>query len=133
MLQMASSRPSPVPTDILAGKVIALYFSASWCGPCRKFTESSLVPQYRAAQQQGLPFEVVFASCDHSETDQLSYFAKHPWLAIPFDHPSRESLAAHFQVSGIPRLVVLNGEGKVIENNAVQLLSAESIRRWCQS
>jgi nucleoredoxin len=45
-----------------AGKeVIALYFSASWCGPCKRFTPM-LVDVYNLLKSQGRGFEVVFVS-----------------------------------------------------------------------
>jgi hypothetical protein len=93
-----------------------------------------LKPAYTQAKAANLPFEVVLASCDHSEPEALAYFATHPWLTIPYDHTSRESLAGHFKVSGIPRLVVLSADGSVVENSAVQgFQGLVSIQKWCSA
>ncbi len=116
--------------DLLAGKVIAIYFSASWCPPCRKFTPV-VSESWTQAKAEKLPFEVVFASCDHDESSFLDYFHRHhPWLALPYDSESRTKLAEHFKVSGIPRLVVLNKDGKIIEDNA-RSVSISAVRKWC--
>ena len=44
-------------------KLIALYFSAHWCGPCRKFTPQ-LVEFYNRVAPQSSSSEITFASCD---------------------------------------------------------------------
>jgi thiol-disulfide isomerase/thioredoxin len=43
----------------LDGKIVALYFSASWCGPCQQFTPL-LKTFYTAIKRLGKPFEIVF-------------------------------------------------------------------------
>ncbi|CAN0006606.1 unnamed protein product, partial [Hapterophycus canaliculatus] len=44
----------------------AFYFSASWCGPCRKYTPQ-LAALYNRAKSQHKAFEVVFVSLDGDE------------------------------------------------------------------
>ena len=44
-----------------------------------------------------------------------------PWLALPYNSPKRSSLAAKFNVQGIPLLVVLDGKtGDVVDLNGRQ-------------
>jgi thioredoxin-like negative regulator of GroEL len=74
---------------------------------------------------------VVFLSCDGTDTDMSSYFASMPWLAVRFDDDERESLTARFQVSSIPRLVVVSAAGSVLAQNAVGL-TIEQLRGWCK-
>ena len=97
-------------------KVVLLYASAHWCPPCRQFT-----PQLaRFYAQYSDSIEIVFLSCDHDESDFTKYFNTMPWKAIPYDEPIREELMQKIQVSGIPRLVVLNSvTGGILVNNAV--------------
>jgi thiol-disulfide isomerase/thioredoxin len=121
-----------VPTaDALAGKVVLLYFSAHWCGPCRAFTPQ-LVTLYQLAKMKKRDIEVVFCSADHSEDEFESYYKEHmPWLAIPYDEDSREALPGMFKVSGIPRLVVLAPSGKVLVDNAGgHPLTLDSVDSW---
>ena len=106
--------------EALGGKeFVLIYASAHWCPPCRKYTPQ-LANWYRTiGKHQGA--EVVFLSCDHDETGFRSYFASQPWLAVDYDDDgARETLTAAIQISGIPRLVVLDGNtGQIVDNNAV--------------
>ncbi|XP_074274428.1 putative nucleoredoxin 1 [Silene latifolia] len=105
----------------LSGKIVGLYFSASWCPPCRGFTPK-LIETYKELSSKG-DFEVVFVSADRDEESFNGYFSKMPWLAIPFsDSTVKDGLDAKFNVMGIPHLVILNGEGKVLTDAGVELV-----------
>jgi nucleoredoxin len=52
------------------------------------------------------------------------YFATMPWLAVPFDEKRYEALSSHFEVEGIPTLVLLSPEGKVITTKGRAAVSA---------
>ena len=116
----------------LAGKVIGVYFSASWCGPCRQFTPM-LAQIYAQAVQAGRKFEVVFVSADKDPASFMEYFKGHmPWLAVPYDAPQRQAIQARFQVNGIPHLKIFNAAGMLVDENAVQSrsLCLENIAAW---
>ena len=95
--------------------LIAVYFSAHWCGPCRQFTPN-LVKFYTECNRNGRRLEIVFVSADKSRKDMRNYMkSMHmPWLAVPFDSPVRERLMNDYHVSGIPTLVVLDRHGNII-------------------
>uniref|UniRef100_A0A0N5BVN9 Thioredoxin domain-containing protein n=1 Tax=Strongyloides papillosus TaxID=174720 RepID=A0A0N5BVN9_STREA len=99
--------------EALKGKVVALYFSASWCPPCRGFTPV-LADFYSEAADMGL--EIVFVSFDRSEDDLNDYVKSHHgnWLHIPFGNEFIQKLAKQYNVSGIPALIVINENGDVI-------------------
>lgn len=101
-----------------AASAVALYFSAHWCGPCRNFT-----PQLARALSGNMwpQLAVVFVSSDRDPASFLQYYAEMPWLAVPFESPSRQLLGAHFQVRGIPSLVILNARtGALISANGTR-------------
>ena len=41
-----------------------------------------------------------------------------PWYAIPWAESTSERLKAHFNVTGIPQLTVVNNRGQVVVENA---------------
>ncbi|CEF67849.1 Nucleoredoxin-like protein 2 [Strongyloides ratti] len=99
--------------EALKGKVVALYFSASWCPPCKTFTPI-LADFYSEASEMGL--EIVFVSFDRSESDLNGYIKSHHgnWLHIPFGSEHIQKLAKQYGVSGIPALIVIKPNGDVI-------------------
>ncbi|PIN25109.1 Thioredoxin, nucleoredoxin [Handroanthus impetiginosus] len=110
-----------VKADSLNGKIVGLYFSASWCGPCQRFTPN-LVEVYNELLQAN-KFETVFVSGDEDNESFDAYFSKMPWLAIPFsDSETRERLDELFAVSGIPHLVILDQNGKVLTSEGVEVI-----------
>ncbi|KAF5945361.1 hypothetical protein HYC85_015589 [Camellia sinensis] len=107
--------------ESLIDKKVGLYFSASWCGPCRQFTPT-LVEVYNELSPNG-NFEIVFVSADEDEESFKAYFSKMPWLAIPFsDSDTRDRLDELFKVMGIPHLVILDEGGMVATEEGVQII-----------
>ncbi|KAK9117164.1 hypothetical protein Sjap_016111 [Stephania japonica] len=110
-----------VKTSDLTGKTVGLYFSASWCGPCRRFTPK-LIETYTGLHPKSTSndFEVVFVSADRDEDSFNDYFSKMPWLAVPFsDAEARDRLNALFEVNGIPQLVIVGPDGEVVSEDGV--------------
>lgn len=129
--QLLSRRSASVSTrEALAGKVIGVYFSAHWCGPCRNFTPK-LAALYNECKASSRPFEVVFCSGDNSEDEFNSYFASMPWLAINYDDDTREGFMTKFKVSGIPKLSILAPSGQILVDNAAATnISVAMVDQW---
>ena len=71
----------------------------------------------KAKEANGL--EIVFVSADQDEDAFNGYYGEQPWVATIFGADANEALNGRFDVSGIPTLVVLNGEtGALIDANA---------------
>mmetsp|Transcript_19251 Transcript_19251/g.54378 ORF Transcript_19251/g.54378 Transcript_19251/m.54378 type:complete len:269 (+) Transcript_19251:100-906(+) len=106
----------------LAGaSVVGVYFSASWCPPCRNFTP--MLAESYAQHLKPKGFECVLVSSDRSEEDFLGYFAKMPWLALPYgDRARQEALSAQFGVRSIPTLALVDAEGRTITTEAREAL-----------
>ncbi|MGH8091984.1 MAG: thioredoxin-like domain-containing protein [Chthoniobacterales bacterium] len=99
-------------------KLIALYFSAHWCAPCRKFTPQ-LVDYYNQVEPQHPEFEIVFVSCDRSRFNWETYMrdTNMPWPAIDFDQLSNLGNLRQIGGSGIPSLVLLDASGHVLSSS----------------
>ena len=140
-MKLIDAAGNQILAESLAGYTLGIYASASWCGPCRQFTPS-LIGFYNEARASGRKFQIIFVSCDRDKQSFDSYFSKMPWFAIPFESEARENalkemqvvaklwpfikpwimclIGLFFQVQGIPRLMILNAEGRTAEVNAVQ-------------
>jgi nucleoredoxin len=87
-------------SDLLKGKnAVAIYFSASWCGPCKQFTPV-LAQLYANLNKKGKKFEVVWLSRDRSSEEFLSYYQQMPWLAVTLQNvqPILEKLAPKYEL-----------------------------------
>jgi nucleoredoxin len=106
-------------TDLhpLAGvKYWAIYYSASWCPPCRAFTPS-LVSFYKSFKPSHPDFELIFVNDDHAEDDMLKYMTGDdmPWPAVRFSDARTTDLQKYCG-DGIPCLVLLDDTGTVISD-----------------
>ncbi len=110
---------SRVGVDTITDKdILAIYFSAHWCPPCRAFTPV-LVETTKALQADGKSFGVVFVSSDRSEEDMLAYMTEYkmPWVAVPHRSDTAEALSQRYGVRGIPMLVVIDRDGNTLSTN----------------
>jgi len=98
------------------GKVLALYFSASWCPPCHAFTPK-LVETAEALRAAGTPLELVFVSSDKNTAEFAKYFeTMRGFHAIPPGDKRGKKLSALLEVEGIPTLAIIDAETGAIIN-----------------
>jgi thiol-disulfide isomerase/thioredoxin len=111
-------------TDALRGKkVIGLYFSADWCGPCRQFTPelASFYKEMNSRRGKQDEFEIVWVSRCRDVDSYGQYFTQMPWIAMPPEEAMGERgqmLSNKYKVKGIPSLVLLDDLGNVITTDA---------------
>lgn len=114
----------------LGGKVVLLYFTAGWCGPCRRFCPALLdtYQKHRKLAATGKAprdLEVVSVSWDRS-ADEMHQYARHfgmDWLAVPFeDRALVDELSLRYNVQSIPTVVALEVDAS---GRAVRVLSTE--------
>ena len=98
-------------------KLIGLYFSAHWCPSCRKFTPE-LVDFYKRVSAAHPEFEIVFVSCDRSAPAMETYMRnmQMPWPGVTFDKVAEREALMKYAGAGIPCLVVVDAEGKVVSD-----------------
>ncbi len=106
--------------EVLGKKVYALYFSAHWCFPCRGFTPT-LVEFYNKIKPKHPEFELVFISQDHSAAEMEGYMlgSSMPWPAISFDFIEKKKKILAYKGDGMPCLVVVDSNGKVLSDTFV--------------
>jgi len=111
--------------DALSGNgAVALYFSAHWCPPCRGFTPK--LAEWYSANLKAKGLEIIFVSSDRDDEAFQEYFKEMPWLALPYsDRAKKDALSKKFKVSGIPMLVILDADGKVITKDGRQAVSED--------
>ena len=100
-----------------SAKVIALYFSALWCKPCKEFTPK-LVKMYEEANRTDTQFQVILVSGDLTDSDFDEYYKTMPWLAVPFDDEAGGDLATVHKVTNMPVLILVDKDGNVKKDRA---------------
>ncbi len=81
--------------------MLALYFSAHWCPPCRDFTPhlAEVYKAFKASHARSADWEVVFVSSDSDEAAFKEYFAEMPWLALPYENrEAKRKLSSLYKV-----------------------------------
>lgn len=99
-------------------KYYLLYYTASWCGPCHKFTPS-LVQFYDKYRPKGNDFELVLITADSDEGDMEKYAAemKMQWPQLKLSKAEKFKREFKYPGGGIPNLVLTDTEGKLIKGS----------------
>ncbi len=113
------------PRDFTGARQTLVYFSASWCGPCKVFTPK-LVEAYYTLRGAGI--QVVMANQDKSQQEMLNYMTafSHPWPGIPPEAQNDNSVdLKEFQENGIPSLALIDADGKLVKKGLAQEILTE--------
>ncbi len=111
-----------------------MYFSAHWCPPCRKFTPV-LADFYKKVNENGKQLEIVFVSLDNDPDQFKEYYDQMPWLTLPFKDERSGELSETYECQGIPHLVILNSDSKVVSLNGrddIESMGVDCLKKWLQ-
>lgn len=120
LVKLEGSMISPYSaTNLRDVRLYAFYYSASWCGPCRKVTPK-IVEWYRKTKAAHPEFELIMVSSDQDETSMHDYMRKNqmPWPAIRFADTKDPTLQM-FAGQSIPWLVAVSRSGDSLTKNGV--------------
>lgn len=143
VLRAPDGARASLPPNVLgnASASLGLYFSASWCPPCRKFTPK-LAAAYTAMMKKETggrggdggddpPREIVFVSADRTRSEYEAYAASMPFPALPYDDGARERLMAAVRLAGVPCLVIVGGDGRVLQRDGRACVARDpAAARW---
>jgi thiol-disulfide isomerase/thioredoxin len=99
---------SAMPLEPLKGKVVALSFWATWCGPCRE-----LEPQFDGvAKAYSKNADVAFLAVNVDEDEaQVSHFVAHERWDVPIVYA--DGLDDFLKVDSLPTVLVLGRSGEI--------------------
>lgn len=119
LVSLDGKKLSPFDAAPLA-KYLVVYYSASWCGPCRNFTPD-LVKWYNRNKSRAEMFELIFVSGDRSADQTARYMVddKMPWPAMDFASIKMGSPIVGKGGPGIPSLVVFDAGGQPVAESYV--------------
>ena len=99
-------------------KYYLFYYTASWCGPCHKFTPS-LVDFYNKYKKDSGEFELILVTSD-SDEDAMEKYAeemKMPWPQLKLSRADKFKKEFQHPGTGIPNLVLTDTEGKLLKTS----------------
>ncbi len=95
----------------------AIYTSASWCGPCRRFTPE-LVRFYKFYKEAyGDRMELVLCSWDRSKRDMIKYMEDEGMTWYGNWRTRESSFWRDYQGNGIPCLVIVDRNGNLLAHS----------------
>lgn len=120
LVQLKNSRVGRVsPDEVGPHEFYAIYFSAAWCPPCRTFTPRLVEFYNQQKALHGDRFELIFVSSDRDAKSMETYITdyKMSWPAVDFRRIQSSSELNAFRGSGIPCLVLIDNQGKVLSHS----------------
>lgn len=103
-------------------EIYLVYFGAYWCGPCRRYSPELVKAYGRLKALAGDRFELVFASSDQDDGEQLKYVREvmMPWPVLRFSAVGAVNLIERWKGRSIPGMVALTRDGELLYSSERQ-------------
>ncbi len=103
-------------------EIYLVYFGAYWCGPCRRFSPELVKAYGQLKALAGDRFELVFASSDRDDGEQLKYVREvmMPWPVLRFSAGGAPSPIERWQGRSIPGMAALTRDGELLYSSERQ-------------
>ena len=100
--------------EAITSKYICIYFSASWCKPCKTFTPT-LIEFYKKYKNKK-DFEIVLIPYKEKDKETFNtYFEGMPWYCTT-RMTNYIKLKEIYECQTVPFLVIIDQKGKIISN-----------------
>ncbi len=111
----------------LAGKYVYIDCWATWCGPC-----CAELPYLQKLEHQYKDRNIHFVSisCDRDKTNWEKMVKKEKLGGIQLHNGGDNSFLDFYMITGIPRFILLDREGKIIDTNATRPSNPETAKTF---
>jgi thiol-disulfide isomerase/thioredoxin len=117
---METAEGKPVSFDDFKGKVIYVDFWASWCGPCRAQAPFAIELKEKFTEAERKKIVFLYISIDQDAEAWKSAVEKLNLDGIQTisDPNAPNGASSYFQISSIPRYMIVDPSGKIVNPNA---------------
>ncbi|OMJ84440.1 hypothetical protein SteCoe_14453 [Stentor coeruleus] len=113
--------------EIKNADIVLLYVGAKWSGPCKKILPY-LKKLYDKSNRKQQVLEIIYLSCDKNEEDFNEAIDQMPWCYISYKEQGlREIIVRHYNLVGIPSLLLISPWGNCVSSDCVTNLAAMTV------
>ena len=128
---MQDKSGKPVSLESFKGKVVYIDFWASWCGPCRQQFPFSKKMHDALTEKQRKKIVFLYISIDDNEDVWIKSIKD---LDIQGTHTIskggwKSEACKKFQISSIPRYMIMDAQGIIVDDNAPRPSDSELLQR----
>jgi peroxiredoxin len=101
----------PVSLSRHKGKVVLLYFWATWCPYCAKELPAAIEQTYRERKEQG--FTVLAVNIEESQ-NKVAAWVKERGLTVPVLLDTEGTVISRYRVRATPTIVLIGRDGRMV-------------------